>query len=241
MVSQLSYVDLAAHSGELFFRVDAASGPLSNFFLKGYIGEGVIKGGNLFDEDFPPIIDPYSKTQSDTNGKLRYGSVDLGYSIYSDQRFRVGVFTGYHYWSETADANGCSQVGGNPFICGLPLPTSVKVITEQDRWNSIRFGAVVDVNLTDRLKWNGEIAYAATSQRAVDNHYFTFGIDPANGSGSGFQAESVLKYQVTDNFSVGIGGRWWHFKTDALDVFNQLLKYQTDRYGMFVQGSFKFN
>jgi outer membrane protease len=192
------------------------------------------------DEDFPPFIDPYSKTQSETKGKFRYGSVDLGYSVYTDKNFRVGAFTGYHYWSESVDASGCSQVGSDPFICGMPLPNSIKVITEQDRWNAIRFGGVVDVKLTDRLKWTGEFAYAVVSQQAQDTHYFTFGADPASGKGSGFQAETVLTYNFTDKFSVGIGGRWWHYKTDATDSFNQLLQYQTDRYGMFAQGSVKF-
>jgi hypothetical protein len=30
-------------------------------------------------------------------------------------------------------------------------------------------------------------------------------------------------------------------ETDATDSFNQQLKYDTDRYGVFVQGSLKFN
>ena len=218
-----------------------ASGPLSNFFLKGYFGLGLTKKGNLIDEDFPPITDPYSKTQSDTAGQLRYGSIDFGYNIYTDKRFRIGAFIGYHYWFENIDASGCAQIGSNPFICGVPLANSIVVISEQDRWNSMRFGGVVDVNLTDRLKWNGEFAYAVTSQRAQDTHYFTFGVSPASGSGWGFQVESILKYQVTDKFNVGVGVRWWHLTTDAIDSFDQLLRYQTDRYGVFFQGGYQFN
>jgi hypothetical protein len=38
-----------------------------------------------------------------------------------------------------------------------------------------------------------------------------------------------------------VGGRWWHYHTNATDqVFNSLLKYTTERYGVFVQGSMKF-
>ena len=240
-VSRLSYGDLKAQSGEVFFRVDAASGPLSNFFLKGYLGLGKTKGGNLIDEDFPPITDPYSKTQSDATGKLRYGNVDIGYNFYTDARFRIGTLVGYHYWNERVDASGCTQIGSNPFICGVPLPNSLTVISEQDRWNSLRFGGVIDVNLTDRLKLNGDFAWVITNQHALDTHYFTFGDSPASGAGYGFQMESILKYQVTDKFSVGIGGRWWHLKTNAVDIFNQLLQYQTDRYGLFVQSSIQFN
>ncbi len=240
-VSRLSYEGMAANSGEMFFRVDAASGPLSNFFVKGYFGLGGIKSGNLYDEDFPPITDPYSKTKSDTAGKLRYGSIDFGYNVYTNKYVRVGAFTGYHYWSETVDASGCLQVGSNPFICGMsPLDTSIVVITEQDRWNSMRFGGAVDVNLTDRLTWSGDFAYVTTWQRAQDTHYFTFGVSPASGTGNGFQLESTLKYQITDKFNLGVGARWWHFTSNATDNFDQLLSYTTDRYGVFVQGSYLF-
>lgn len=239
-VSQLSYGGLKDHAGETFFRADVVSGPLSNFFLKGYIGLGVTNKGDLIDEDFPPITYPYSKTQSDAAGKLRYGNIDFGYNVYTDKRFRIGAFAGYHYWNETINASGCTQIGGNPFVCGVALPNSLPVITEQDRWHSLRFGGVVDINITDRLKWNGDFAYTVTNQRAQDTHYFTFGASPARGSGSGFQLESILKYQVNDKFNVGVGARWWHLKTNAVDSFNQLLKYETDRYGLFLQGGILF-
>jgi hypothetical protein len=240
-VSRLSYGGLKANSGEVFFRVDAASGPLSNFFLKGSFGFGLTKNGNLVDEDFAPITDPYSRTQSDAGGKLRYGNIDFGYNVYTDKRFRIGAFIGYHYWHERVDASGCAQTGSNPFICGIPLANSVNVITEQDRWNSLRFGAVLDVNLTDRLKWNVDFAHVITNQNALDTHYFTFGDSSANGTGWGYQVESILKYQITDKFNVGFGARWWHFNTNAVDIFNQLLQYQVDRYGFFVQSSVQFN
>ena len=240
-VSRLSYGGLKANSGEAFFRVDAASGPLSNFFLKGTLGFGLTKSGNLVDEDFEPITDPYSRTQSDTAGKLRYGNIDLGYNVYTDKRFRIGAFIGYHYWYERIDASGCTQTSINPFICGTPLANSLTVITEQDRWNSMRFGAVLDVNVTDRLRWNVDFAHVITNQRAIDTHYFTFGDSPSNGTGWGYQVETILKYQVTDKFNVGVGARWWHFNTNAVDIFNQLLQYQVDRYGFFVQSSVQFN
>jgi hypothetical protein len=171
---------------------------------------------------------------------LLYGSVDLGYSVFKNDRVRFGAFIGYHYWSETANAHGCRQTGGNPAFCVPEIPTSVTVITEKDDWHTIRLGGVIDVKLTKDLVWNGEMAFAMTSHRPLDIHYFTFGEDPAKGHGTGFQAESVLSYQINEKVKIGIGGRWWHFKTDAVDMFGQLLKYSTDRYGAFVQGSYKF-
>lgn len=240
-VSRLDYNGLTGHSGEMFFRLDAYDGPFANMFLKGYVGAGKITNGTLVDDDFAPFVNPSSRTSSQAGGQLRYGSIDLGFNLVEADRFRIGAFVGYHYWMETVDARGCTQIGGNPVICMPALGSNIKVVTEQDTWHSGRAGITADAHIWDRLSVQGEIAYVWASQNAVDTHYFTFGRDPASGKGSGFQAEAVIKYQATDAFSLGIGGRWWHLSTDAVDSFNQLLRYSTDRYGMFVQGSYKFH
>ncbi len=240
-VSRLDYSGLSAHSGEMFFRVDALDGPFTNMFVKGYFGAGKISSGSLVDEDFAPFVNPSSKTVSSASGQLQYANIDVGFNVLETEKFRLGAFVGYHYWTETVDARGCTQLGANPFICAPALGPGVKVVTEQDHWNTGRAGVTFDTRLWDRLSWQAEIAYAWTRQNATDTHYFTFGADPASGSGSGFQAETVLNYQLTDSFRLGIGGRWWHLSTDSIDRFNQLLRYSTDRYGVFVQGSYKFN
>lgn len=239
-VSRLAYADLKSNTGEVFFRADARRGLIRNMFLKGYVGGGRLTGGRLYDEDFPPVTELYSRTVSETSGKLRYASVDLGYNIYTDPLFRLGAFVGFHTWFERLDARGCLQTALSP-ICAPPLPSSVRVISEKDRWNSFRIGAVVDVNLTDRLRWAGEIALTSNSQRALDTHYFTFGDDPAKGNGGGFQAETSLRYRITDNFDVGVGFRWWRASNNAVDAYGQLLKYRTDRLGVFGQVSYRLN
>lgn len=240
-VSRLSYGGLTGHSGEAFFRVDGLDGPFANVFLKGYVGGGKIVGGKLFDEDYTPFVDPYSMTASNASGQLHYANIDLGYNVFQIDGLRFGAFVGFHHWQETVDAKGCSQVGGNPFICAPALPSTLRVVTEQDRWKTGRAGIAVDARLWRGLSWQGEIAYAWTSQHAVDTHYLTFGRDPASGHGSGFQAETLLKYRFENGFAIGVGGRWWHLNTEAVDSFNQLLRYTTDRYGVFVQGSYQFN
>jgi len=239
-VSRLTYSGLTAHSGEAYFRVDGLDGPFANVFLKGYIGGGKIVGGKLYDEDFPPFIDPYSKTSSDTSGQLQYASIDLGYNVFQIDPFRFGAFVGFHYWQETVDARGCTQIAGNPFICAPALPSNLRVVTEQDHWNTGRAGLSAEAWLWRGLSWQGEIAYAWTSQHAIDTHYLTFGTDPASGNGTGFEAETVLKYRFGNGIALGVGGRWWHFSTNSVDSFNQLLRYTTDRYGVFVQGSYQF-
>jgi tetratricopeptide (TPR) repeat protein len=240
-VSRLTYSGLTAHSGEAYFRFDGLDGPLANVFLKGYIGGGKIVGGKLYDEDFPPFVDPYSKTSSDTSGQLQYAIIDLGYNVFQIDPLRFGAFVGFHYWQETVDARGCTQIGGNPFICTPALPSNLKVITEQDRRDTGRAGLSAEAFLWRGLSWQGEIAYAWVSQHAIDNHYLTFGLDPASGNGSGFEAETILKYRFGNGLALGVGGRWWHFSTKSVDLFDQLLRYTTDRYGVFVQGSYQFH
>lgn len=164
------------------------------------------------------------------------------WALVAEHGFRLGGFVGYNYWNEKQNAYGCTQLAANPFVCppGALFPGD-KVITERDTWNSLRLGLVADAMLTDRLKLTAEAAYLRADQKALDVHYFTFGPDPASGDGWGFQLEGVLAYQLTSHFNIGVGARRWHMETDAIDRFNQLLKYDTDRYGFFAHGSLKLN
>jgi len=237
-VSRLTYDELTGNAGELYFRGDVAWG----FFIKGFVGAGGISGGRLLDEDFPPLTSPYSATTSDASGTLNYGTIDLGYSVIRQPAFRLGGFIGYGRWNEAITASGCTQIATNPGICQpFPIPTSIAVIKETDNWDLLRLGAAADVMLGDRVKLTVDAAYVHASQKAVDHHYFTFGVDPSSGSGNGFQIDAIASYQLTDAFSLGVGGRWWHLDTDAVDTFQQLETYRTDRYGVFLQGGFRLN
>jgi hypothetical protein len=41
---------------------------------------------------------------------------------------------------------------------------------------------------------------------------------------------------------VGYGRwNWWHLDTNAVDIFQQLETYRTDRYGVLLQGSYRLN
>jgi hypothetical protein len=238
LVSRLTYDQLTANSGELYFRGDASWG----LFVKGVIGAGSVSGGRLLDEDFPPLTAPYSETTSAASGTLSYGSIDLGYSLVRQPGFRLGGFVGYGRWNESVTASGCAQIAGNPYICQpFPVPTSVALVNETDHWNLLRLGATADVMLGDRVKLTADAAYVHAYQKAVDDHYYTFGVDPASGTGNGFQIDAIIAYQFTSAFNVGVGGRWWHLDTNAIDSFQQLETYRTDRYGAFLQGSYKLN
>ena len=244
MVSRLTYDQLNASSGELYARGDTPWG----IFIKGFVGGGSISGGRLLDEDFPFPGFPYSETTSVAAGTLSYGTVDLGYSVIRQPSFRLGGFIGYGRWNESVTASGCTQIATNPAVCGFfPIPNSIAVVKETDNWNLLRIGTTADMMVGEHVKLTADAAYVrALSQKAVDDHFFTFGVDPSsgigtNGVGNGFQIDAIVSYQFSNALSLGLGGRWWHLNTNAVDSYQQLETYAVNRYGVFLQGSFKFN
>ena len=204
------------------------------------IGVGTTPSGKLIDTDYPPLTSPYSSTVSVLNGRLAYWGLDLGYNLYTTDRLRLGGFVGFQQSWDNANASGCVQTANSP-ICTPAVPNTQWLVSEQDRWDSLRTGFVLDVNVTDRLKWKTEAALTGTSQHALDTHFATFGADPAKGKGGGFQLESSLDYRLNDRWDVGGGLRWWRTNTNALDSFGQLLQYRTDRYGAFAEMKYRFD
>ena len=256
LTSKLTYDGLTAHSGELFFRADHPS----DVFVKGLVGLGGITGGNLKDEDFPPITTPYSATNShQKDGSLTYFDVDFGYTLLKGDGYRFGPLVGYRYYHEVLNAYGCNQLAGNAGICAPPIPTSTLGITNDEQWNSVRLGFTGDVKLTDRLKLTGDAAWLPFSYLdGRDTHWlrintpggFLAGV-PLTASGhNGLQLEAVLSYQVTPAVSVGVGGRFWHDEaTGFVHQENQLVSapgfavpasFTTDRYGGFLQAAVRF-
>jgi hypothetical protein len=260
LVSRLTYTGLTGHSGELFGRVDHWSG----VFVKGNVGVGTIPNGNLQDEDFPPFIVPYSSTNSPQNGgSLGYLTADVGWAYWqplnATSGIKAGPFVGYFYYGETINAFGCAQTAGNPAICVPSIPTSVASITEKTQWNAVRVGLNGVWKVDERFKITGEAAWLIpfSSLTASDTHLLRIGTDfngptPIDGHGYGLQLEAVLSYNVTNAFSVGIGGRFWYIQTQNADAtshfeqsgiplgFPQATTVKTERYGGFVQASYNF-
>ncbi|MHA1559791.1 MAG: outer membrane protein, partial [Alphaproteobacteria bacterium] len=60
LVSRLTYGTSIGGAGEGFYRAESPAG----FYVAGLLGAGVSGSGLLIDEDFPPYIVPYSRTES---------------------------------------------------------------------------------------------------------------------------------------------------------------------------------
>jgi outer membrane protease len=255
-VSRLTWDDQTGHSGEGYFNIRQ-----SDYFLKGYIGAGVLTSGKLKDEDFPllPGFPTYSSTNgSSKDGDLRYLSIDFGYYLLNSSSAKLGGFVGYHYDSEKMNAYGCTQTAGNPDVCVPSISGSVKVITQSYRWSSVRLGIAGEVELLPNLKLSGDAAWLPyTSLRGSDTHWLRLGSGPTDftgatpqtGSGTGMQFEGIATYMFTNNVTLGVGGRYWrmeapnakaHFEDSTLNGGPQVEKVKMDRYGVFVQLGVKY-
>jgi hypothetical protein len=257
LVSRLSYDNASIFSAEAYGRFDLNTG----WFLKGLIGGGGFRQGTLKDEDFPPGIAPYSATLSILDDSFPlYATADVGYNVLRGPDFRVGAFVGYNYMREVVSAQGCGQIATNPFICGFfTVPDFVKVITQDNNWNSMRVGLNGEVDLTSRFKLGVDAAWLPMVWlNGTDAHWLRIGTDPGDfigpvpedGKGWGYQLEAVLSYRVTDAINVGVGGRYWHMQASGLTHFEgrvvgfaaspQPVDWKTDSYGVFIQTGLRF-
>ncbi|MEF2072342.1 hypothetical protein [Consotaella aegiceratis] len=214
------------------------------------------------DEDFLPYTVPYSATDSDLeDNRLTYGQVDLGYNFLRRPRFDLGAFVGYFYMHERENAYGCTQTAGNPFICGAfggPIDTNIRVISNEGDWNALRVGLSGDVAITDRLTLTANAAYLPyVDLSGEDTHVLQIGSDfigptDYDGEGDGYQLEAKLSYAITGSFSLGLGARYWHLKTDdgefhfersafPIGLYDaQKVDFEIERVGGFIDVAYHF-
>ncbi|MDQ0475453.1 omptin family outer membrane protease [Labrys wisconsinensis] len=254
LLSRLTYDGLDAYGGEAYGRVEQ-----DDYFLKGYVGLGRIGSGSLRDEDFEPFISPYSSTDSkQKDGTLNYVSADFGYNLIKEPTYKIGIFAGVHYLDEKVNAYGCTQTATNPDVCAPgDVLSGVLAITEQARWTSARVGVNAEVLLFDRLRLGLDAAWVPyTSFSGVDHHWLRTDIKTdiqENGDGrNGVQLEATAAYQLTDDWSIGAGVRYWRMTADADAKFGVPVSsttyayvkepetFVTERFGAFLQSSYKF-
>jgi len=249
--SRLTY-DTTSATGELFGRIDTSA----HIFLKGFIGGGSHLSGKMNDEDwlaFGATV-PYSNTLSNpVNGDLAYATFDVGYALFHGPSSKVGGFIGYNYFKENKSAYGCVQIANPNSDCVPAVANSTLGITENDRWDSLRLGLNGEVKLMDRLTLTADAAYLPyVAFTGTDNHLQRIDvsntISPETGTGKGVQLEAILAYALGKSFSIGAGGRYWAMwaTNGSTNLFGsgcpcQTLPARTERYGAFVQASYKLD
>jgi opacity protein-like surface antigen len=106
--------------------------------------------------------------------------------------------------------------------------------------------------LTDRLRLTADVAYLPlVNFTGLDSHNARELLLPETASiGDGVMLEAILGYNLSSAWNVGVGGRYWAFNTrDGTSTFNFLgfqqalvepARYNSERYGVFVQSSYKW-
>lgn len=259
--STLDWKNLEAHSGEVFARLDHKP---TGLFVKGLLGGGAITSGYIDDKDFFAGQAKFSDTRSQVqNGNLAFAMIDFGWSYQPAAGVKVGVFAGYHYWSEKATAYGllCKQSQpalGCAFVTAVPVGYDVSVLRYEPTWHAVRLGMDAKVAIDQNWSFSGEIAavpYASVENK--DSHLLRqsgadLGPAPNIISDSsyayGVEAEAFVNYAITPNIEIGTGLRYWGLfarsggtrfgpdfgSKDKLDNFDQ------QRYGVLAHIKGKF-
>jgi hypothetical protein len=245
---RLAFNGLDGVTGETFARLDHSSGA----FIKGFLGAGAVNRGSMNDEDFP-ANGAYSNTLQSASGHLAYGTVDLGYSLLRTPAARLGAFIGYNYYEEDINTYGCMQLA-DAANCGPgAFPASFPSIVQDGHTNSLRVGLNSQIMLTDRLKFTADVAYLPwVNFTGEDDHNARQLLMLESSSrGDGVMIEGILGYNVTAAWNIGVGGRYWAYnmKDGPLTfdfqglpptIFPESARYNSERYGLFVQSSYKW-
>ncbi|WP_152033747.1 outer membrane beta-barrel protein [Bradyrhizobium sp. DOA9] len=248
LMSRLIFSGLDGASGETFARIDHTNG----FFAKGFLGAGGITNGSLNDEDFLSTTRGYSNTLSSAKGHIGYGVVDIGYSMLRTLTAKLGPFVGYNYYAEDINTYGCRQLAHSG-LCADDS-TSFLGIAQDGHYDAVRIGLNSQFVLADRLKLTSEAAYLPwINFIGQDDHNARQLLLPEEASkGTGMMLESILGYDVSHAWSVGIGARYWAYNMkNGSTTFNNLslasrfvdvppTRTTSERYGVFVQSSYKW-
>lgn len=241
-VSRLTYGGVVGQTGELFARVDSPF----DVFAKGMVGGGSLSRGSMYDEDWG--LDPglasvpsaYQVTRSDVLGSINYITGDIGYALMRGRDHRIGPFVGYTRYETVMNAVGC------PSGCSWQVDPTTIMINQTDAWQAIRLGISAEAVLWKRLKVGADIAWLPyVRYDGVDRHFLRNIAFPVAGNGTGVQGELILTWMATEKFGIGIGGRYWAMQSSSAmetGLYNAPNSFpvETDRYGVFLQASYKF-
>lgn len=220
--STLTYEGATGHAIELHARKNFGEG----WFARGNAGLGEIRKGTLTDEDFAVGQLKFSESSSSVKGnRLVYATLDIGRDLWvlNGGSGTIGLFAGYHHWSERLDAYGASWPVN--FLFGFPdLGNSVPLISNEVTWNSLRVGVTWNTSINPKTRFSLDAAWLPhATLRNEDSHWLRSDFGPApnvfiKGRGHGFQLDLELRRQLSDHWEAGAGLRHWWIESRKGDV-----------------------
>lgn len=227
-------------------------------------GWGNVESGTLIDDDFVAGFAPIlSRTRSPVEeGSVYYGNVAGGWRAvewrdFGNRRGYLDVLGGYQWWREKHEAFGIFTLADSDILPGSAVPSSVRVITHEWTWHSLRVGSRVYVPLPAGFG----VRVAAfilpwSSLRVEDTHHLREDLrqnpsvlTEASG-GFGYQIDAALTYTFWKGLGIEGGYRRWEISFDdgdakfrdangASPVFN-LKDATARRHGFFVGLFYRF-
>jgi hypothetical protein len=213
--SVLTYENLTAHAVELHAR----RGFGERWFLRGNFGLGWVRKGWFDDEDFNAGQVKFSDSTSVVRGnQLTYFTIDIGRDLWAfGAGGTLGLFGGLQQWRERLDAYGAVFTVGGPGN----VPDSVRVITNEVTWNSLRVGVAANARFSSRTRLSADVAWVPLATvRDEDSHYLRGDLGPVpnilmKGDGHGVQLDLELRHLVSERWELGAGFRYWWLKATS--------------------------
>jgi hypothetical protein len=226
--------------------------------LSAGVGWGQVIDGTFIDEDFIQRGPVFSRTASDVpDGHIFLFNADVGLRPvrWRDSEGRPGfidVLVGYQFWREEYEA-----FGAVPRIGPITLPSNVKAITHEWKWQSARIGGRFDAPIWKNFNFRMSTFFLPWSSLEVrDTHHQREDlaqnpsvISKAKG-GFGYQLDGSLTYTFFYGLAAELGFRYWRVDmhdgnvqfrfSDGTAVDLDLVEANTKRYGPYFGLTYRF-
>jgi opacity protein-like surface antigen len=205
-IARIENENVTGHTIEFMGRLEDTS---SGFFTKGYVGLGKNTDGSQ------STLGLESNGWNTTN--LGYLTLDGGWEFrrFSNNSARINALVGYQYLSDihSASYNTVDARVSNKF-------------------HAFRVGVSADGQFNDRFAWALEAAAVPWAYNQVEDNVRKIESEYTYG----FEADATLNVAVTQNWDIGVGGRYWWLHSDY--ELDQSQTYQ--RYGLLIESKYKF-
>ncbi|MCA1552039.1 hypothetical protein I6F36_35150 [Bradyrhizobium sp. BRP19] len=171
--------------------------------------------------------------------------------------YKLGAFISGTYFGQKSDSIACVQTASPYGACAVPAQQIIG--TQGANWDALRVGLNAETMLFEDWRVSADVAYLpwTTSPVVITISSVLKQLSTISaGKVGGVQIEGTLSYLLGRNFSIGVGARYWAMwtKNDSDVIFNcsgcrdrgtfiqipALAKYSMERWGTFLEASYKF-
>ncbi|MBO6893440.1 MAG: hypothetical protein JJ866_15970 [Roseibium sp.] len=176
--------NVTSHTAEIVGELEDTT---SNAFVRGYVGLGQNSGGDT-------SVRGVSTDLVDT--ALGYVVIDGGWQFaqFANNQVRLKGFVGYQYLNDDIE--------------------TASVSSQTRTWNAIRLGMTAEGSVSDRLSWSVDLAGVPWAHALYDSSNSSIADNWDSNWTYGVEADAMLNLNLTKNWQVGLGGRYWWLRSN---------------------------